>query len=313
VTNNSWPSGFTVRPPHADEARAVADLCRARGLADFGEADWSLEDTLADWGRLGFDLDRDARVVVAPDGGLAAYAEAHKRPNFVQVGENVGLHPAFRGQGLEIPFLELVESLAAQHGLLPLRWMSEVGRGRALAERGYVPRRFLWQMRIDLAEEPAPPSWPEGYSVRLMAEADEPATHALIDKAFTRPDRAPVPYEEWRRYMVERDDFDRSLQFVAVKGDEIAGAALCMTYHDPDEGWVRTLAVEERHRGLGLGQALLRHAFREFRRRGITMAGLGVDANNPSATKLYRGVGMRAVHEYHEYEKPVVNPDAGAV
>jgi ribosomal protein S18 acetylase RimI-like enzyme len=304
MTESPWPDGFTIRAPRADEALAVADLCRARGLADFGEADWSLDDTLADWERLGFDLERDARVVVAPHGRLAAYAEVHKRPNFVQIGENVGLHPVFRGQGLETGFIELVESLAAQHDPLPIRWMSEVGRGRALAERGYVPRRFLWQMRIDLTEEPAPPNWPQGYSARLMEAEDERTTHALIDKAFTRPDRAPVPYEEWRRYIVERDDFDRSLQFLAVNGDEIAGAALCMTYHDPDEGWVRSLAVEERHRGIGLGQALLRHVFREFHSRGISMAGLGVDANNPSATKLYQGVGMRAIHEYVEYEKP---------
>jgi ribosomal protein S18 acetylase RimI-like enzyme len=301
---DSWPGNFTIRPPRADEARAVADLCCARGLIDFGEADWSLEDTLAAWARLGFDLERDARVVVGPDGRLAAYAEVHKRPNFVQIGENVGIHPAFRGQGLEIRFIELVESLVAQHAPLPVRWMSEVGRGHALVERGYIPGRFLWQMRIDLTEEPAPPSWPEGYSARLMEEADEPETHALIDEAFARPDRAPVPYEEWRRYIVERADFDRSLQFLAVKGDEIVGAALCVEYHDLDEGWVRSLAVEESHRGIGLGQALLRHAFREFRGRGILIAGLGVDANNPSATKLYQGVGMRAIHEYIEYRKP---------
>ena len=304
MQNPGWPEGFTIRAPRADEAQAVADLCCARGVADFGEADWSLDDTRADWNRLGFELARDARVAVAPDGRLAAYVDVHQRPNFAQISENAGLHPDFRGLGLEDAFLDLAESLAAQYAPLPVRWMSEVGRGRVLAARGYEPARFLWQMRIELAEPPAPPPWPAGYRVRLMEAADEPATHALIDKAFTRPDRAPVPFEEWRRFIVERADFDRSLQFIAVKGEEIVGAALCISYHDPDEGWVRSLAVEETHRGRGLGQALLRHTFGEFYRRGIARIGLGVDAHNPSATKLYQGVGMRAVHEYIEYTKP---------
>ncbi|HSO48730.1 MAG TPA: hypothetical protein VLQ68_12460, partial [Rhizobiaceae bacterium] len=224
----AWPDDFTVRPPRRDEAQAVADLCCARGIADFGEPDWSLEDTHADWDRLGFDLERDARVVVAPDGLLAAYVDAHKRPNVVQIGENAGVHPDFRGQGLEAALVELGESLAAQHAPLPLRWMSEVGRGRVLAERGYTPFRYLWQMRIDFAEPPVPATWPDGFGVRIMEQADERATHALIDNAFARPDRAPVSFDEWRRYVVEREDFDRSLQFVAVKGDEIVGAALCM-------------------------------------------------------------------------------------
>lgn len=304
MAQSAWPNGFVVRAPRPDEARAVADLIIARNLADFGEPEWDLQDTLSDWNRLGFDRERDARVVVAPDGRLAAYVDVHKRPNSVRVGENAGLHADFRDSGLEAALIELAETLAAQHLAPQVRWMSEAGRGRMLTAHGYTPARWHWQMRIELTEPPHEPKWPVGFDIRIMREEDERATYELIEKAFTRPDRAPLSFEEWRRYMIERDDVDRSLQFIAVRRDEIAGAALCMAYFDPDEGWVRQLAVEEKHRGLGLGAALLRHAFGQFYQRGITRVGLGVDAHNPSATKLYKGLGMTPVREYIEYLKP---------
>ncbi len=136
-----------------------------------------------------------------------------------------------------------------------------------------------------------------------MEPADERRAYELIEEAFVRPGRAPVSYEEWRRFVVERGDFDRSLAFLAVRGREIAGTGMCLMDPAGGEGWVRQLAVDSRYRGQGLGKALLLHAFGEFYRRGATRAGLGVDANNPSATKLYLGVGMRALQEYVQYER----------
>lgn len=301
---NTWPSDFTVRPPQPDEAQAVADLIIARDIAEFGEPDWSVEDTRADWARLGFDLARDARVVVAPAGRLVAYADALRRPNAAQIGENTTLHPDYKEQGWDPALYKLAESLAAQHAPLPVQWIMEVRRGQALVERGYTPVRWLWQMRVDFDRPPVEPMWPEGFGVRIMQEADERAAQALIEAAFTRPDRAAVSFEEWRRFIIERDDYDRSLSFLAVRGDEIVGASLCLYFANVKEGWVRQLAVEQKYRGQGLGRALLLHSFGEFYNRGAARAGLGVDANNPSATKLYKGVGMRALHEYAQYQKP---------
>lgn len=300
----AWPEGFVVRPPRPDEAQAVADLIIARDIAEHGEPDWSVEDTRADWIRLGFELERDARVVVAPDGRFAAYADAHRRPNAVQLGENTTLHPDYEAQGLEEALFTLAESLAAQHAPLPIQWIMEQSRGQVLLDRGYTPVRWLWQMRVEFDGPPPAAEWPAGYAVRTMQEADERESYELIERAFTRPGRASVSYEEWRRFMLERDDFDRSLFFIAARGAEIVGTALCIHYAEINEGWVRQLAVKEGHRGHGLGQALLLHSFGEFYRRGVPRVGLGVDANNPSATKLYKGVGMTALREYAQYQKP---------
>ena len=304
MQNTTWPQDSIIRPPRPDEAEDVTALICACDVADTGEPDWTVDETRADWARLGFDLARDARVVVAADGRLIAYAEAFVRPNAVEIATNSCIHPDFRPLGLNTALIELAESLAGQHASLPVRWVIEAERGRVLLARGYEPVRWLWRMRGEFDGPPKPAFWPQGFSVRNMEPGDERATHALIDVAFARPDRSPVPFEEWRRFMIERDDFDRSLAFLAVRGDEIVGAAMCLMYPEVDEGWVRQLAVDERFRHLGLGSALLLHAFGEFYRRGARRSGLGVDANNPSATKLYLGVGMRSLGEYVQYQRP---------
>ena len=54
----------------------------------------------------------------------------------------------------------------------------------------------------------------------------------------------------------------------------------------------------------GLATALLRHSFRDFKDRGATRVGLGVDGENTTgAVRLYESVGMRQVRRNDTYEK----------
>ncbi len=305
MTGAAWPEGYTIRPPRPDEAEQVADLICACDIADTGEPDWDVEETRADWARLGFDTARDARVVEAPDGAVVGYTDVWVRPNAVQIATNTCLHPDRRSPELNTALIELAESVAAQHAPLPVQWVIAAPLGPVLAARGYEPNRWLWRMRGELTEAPPAPEWPAGFGVRTMLPEDEHRVHELIEEAFRRPGRVAVPYDEWRRLIVEREGFDPSLAFLAVRDrGEIVGTAMCLLYDGGNEGWVRQLAVDGCCRGRGLGRALLLHAFGEFYRRGATRSGLGVDANNPSATKLYLGVGMRSLQEYVQYQRP---------
>jgi ribosomal protein S18 acetylase RimI-like enzyme len=53
--------------------------------------------------------------------------------------------------------------------------------------------------------------------------------------------------------------------------------------------------VDESWRHRGLGEALLRHAFRVFADRGASGVELKVQATNSSAVHLYERLGMRVV------------------
>jgi ribosomal protein S18 acetylase RimI-like enzyme len=100
-----------------------------------------------------------------------------------------------------------------------------------------------------------------------------------------------------------RKDDDHSLWFVVRDGDEIAGYARCDA-GIRGGGFVGMLGVRTAWRRRGLGRALLLHAFREFRRRGLERASLGVDAENPTgATRLYESVGMHVEAEFVTFER----------
>ncbi len=174
---------------------------------------------------------------------------------------------------------------------------------RALLEgQGYAAARHFWRMVIDLDAPPAPVAWPEGITVRPCAsEADERAVFFATDEAFhDHWGYVPETYEEWRPR--QKDASDTSLWFLAEADGEPAAAALCTYFLDM--GWVRRIGVRRPWRRRGLGEALLRHAFGEFYRRGTTRIGLGVDASNPTgATRLYEKAGMHVVHEYALYQK----------
>ena len=104
--------------------------------------------------------------------------------------------------------------------------------------------------------------------------------------------------------MIERDDFDPNAWIIARDGYEIAGGSLNAI--EDEEAWVAVLFVRRPWRRRGLGLALLRASFREFWKRGVPKAALGVDAENPTgATRLYERAGMHVVREERMYRKDV--------
>ncbi|HLJ92911.1 MAG TPA: N-acetyltransferase [Gemmataceae bacterium] len=58
-------------------------------------------------------------------------------------------------------------------------------------------------------------------------------------------------------------------------------------------GAIQNLAVTARHRGRGLGSALLLQALHGFNRLGLDRAGLEVTAQNEGAVRLYQRLGFR--------------------
>jgi mycothiol synthase len=110
-----------------------------------------------------------------------------------------------------------------------------------------------------------------------------------------------TPFEEererWLHHMDTDAEFDPSLWFLAMDGEEIAGISLCKwkAFDDPDMGWVNILGVRRPWRRRGVALALLRHSFREFYARGRCKIGLGVDAQSlTGATRVYEKAGMRS-------------------
>jgi mycothiol synthase len=304
------PAGLVSRPVRIDDLSAVLGLLIRCDLAEVGHADTTADDLLAEWRRPGLDLASDAVLVEAEGAGPVGYAlvyAAEESDGYVD--------PDWRGRGIGAWLVRWrVERAGAQlaaagrdEALLEA-WTNhdDTGYRRLLEREGHRYHRSNLIMRIELATPPPAPAWPDGVALRpFHPERDAHAVYQLVQDAFADIEgQAQRSYQQWEQFMLNRDDFDPALWFVAVRGSEPVGTALCFDYET--EGWVRQLAVRRSARRQGLGLALLRHAFGVFHQRGRPSVGLAVDAvNTAGANRVYERAGMHVERRYDRYARPL--------
>jgi mycothiol synthase len=299
------PEGYATRAPERGDAKAVAALISACQIADTGETDMSVERMLDDWHSL--DLAEEAVILTAPDGRIAAYADMFNR-SFVIVSIYGYVHPDYREVGLGSYLVAWGERWTRDHMLQAqenarvvvqhyINSANEAAR-RLLENSGYSQVRGIYVMETTLDEPPALPRWPADISVRTFVPGrDERAVYEALEDAFR--DLWGRPRNPFERFVREtkNENFDPSLWFLALQGDEIAGLVLCKTL--AGEGWIDVVGVRRPWRNRGLGLALLRHAFTEYQRRNIRRVSLSVDAESiTGAPRLYGRAGMRVRESY---------------
>ena len=178
---------------------------------------------------------------------------------------------------------------------------------QALEAAGWAPIRHSFQMRIDLDGDLPEPVWPDGLTPRSAEPGEEERVYeAHMDSFADHWDFRRQPLEVWRSYSTNTHRYDPSLWWLVEDGDELAAISLngWDFSGDPQFGWIQVLGVRPRWRKRGLGTALLLHSFRDFRDRGATRVGLGVDGESTTgAVRLYESVGMRQVRRNVTYEK----------
>jgi mycothiol synthase len=187
---------------------------------------------------------------------------------------------------------------------------TEVARANLLEHRGYKPARYAFQMvRPNLENIPDLPL-PEGVEVRPAI----PEHMRLIWEASNEAFRdhwgyIPDPWESYEQ-MISDPDFDPSLWQVAWQGDQIAGMVLCFINKDENNkfgrkrGYTENICVRRPWRHQGLAKALIACSLQELKERGMTEAGLGVDAENISgALSLYQFMGYNVVKRSTLYRK----------
>ena len=291
-----------LRPPQVAEAPALRILIDEHAQASFGEVEFS-EDEIRSW----FSNPKVWIQVAERDGRLVGYLDV--------AAEEGGRF------NVDVRTLD-AEAAKALVAAAEERARTEAGEGAVV--RGYIqgdepvlrdvyestgwrPIRHSFQMRIELTDDFPEPEWPDGLTPRNFRPGEEERVYeANMDAFADHWDFRRQPMEDWRRYMVDRHGFDPSLWWLVEDGGELAGLSLNAWHFsgDPQFGWIAVLGVRPPWRKRGLGTALLQHSFRDFRGRGATRVGLGVDAENTTgAVRLYERAGMRAVRRNDAYEK----------
>ena len=316
------PGGLTSRPATMADVEAAVALANACSIEQIGKPKSSLDQFRTDWQSPYLHPETDLRVVFAPDARLVGYAGVWDTEPHVQMFGWGHVHPEYKGQGIGTYLAHWVEGRARQSiprapsGTRVVLRQEVLSTDQAaqqlLLAQGYQLVRHGLRMVIEMDGPPPEPAVPDGLVIRpflrgreerdtILAVQEEFRDHwGYVERPFEQE------YEEWM-YEFENDpDFDPSLWFVALDGDQIAGTAFCFAKmaEDPEMGWLFGLGVRRPWRRRGLALALLHHCFGELYRRGRRGVSLGVDAQNlTGATCLYERAGMHVQRQHHQYEQ----------
>jgi mycothiol synthase len=310
-----------VRPVTVEDSEAITELINTVTTAEAGFPWTTLEETRSDFSDPVRKPEDHDVIVLDPDGAPAAYLQLYVTDEpYEQAFALVYTDPRWWGRGISTFLLGLGEQRAradidrAPPGarvVFQVARFTTVTAAAALFESlGFSPVRTFWTMRIDLGDAAPPPGDVEGITLRPLDPAtDTRGVYDALAEAFADHWGHAFPsFERWRYAAIEAEGagFDPGLWFVALEGEQVVGAVECRagTARDAGTAEVAALGVRRAYRRRGIGIALLLTAFRECRRRGITRAELGVDAESPTgATRLYERAGMRVGYSWEFWEK----------
>ena len=294
-----------------DDLKPVAAMLQVSEMADRGRTTTTEHELRVRWETPGYDIARDAWLIVAPAGRIAAMIgvghrdaeRMHASPRVHPDYASLGLHDVLIELGVERARELVAEAQAGARVTFNIYCAEKNAEfHQALERASFKHVRSDWTMQIDMDTPPPEPVWPEGVELRPYTPEMLNAVYEADNEAFRDHwGHLPVKFEVWQSWTVKREGFDPSLWFLAFESDEIAAFALCE--YEQGEGWVGELGVRRPWRKQGLGLALLYQAFGEFYRRGIYRVLLNVDSQNlTGATRLYRRAGMHPVEQSDMYE-----------
>ena len=314
---------FDLEEDAAPLAAFMADV----NIADGSNQVLTPEEVAIEWRRTrGFEPSRDA-LVLEDDRGIVAHinVDAQVRADKVVHWIEGWVRQDRRRQGIGRALLAWAErhsAMLVRAGQSPGPGLPHVLGFGALesipaamafaASTDYRPIRYGFQMRRPL-DLPIPEiALPEGIELRPVSDADhrriwDADVEAFLDHWEPR-DRDEGDFEATFAF----PDLDTSLWRVAWDGDEVVGIVMNAIF--PEEtartgrklGWLEHVSVRKAWRGRGVAKALIASSMRALRDRGMEVAALGVDGENPTgALALYEGLGFRPHQKWINHRKPL--------
>jgi mycothiol synthase len=323
--NVSSATAYRLFDPAADYP-AVAELVHETNVHD--DEPWvpTAEALVHEWAPTsGYEAARD--TLLAFDGERlvgAARVGWRERTGTVVHYMEIWVRPADRRRGIGSELLRwaeahAIESVAAGEGgspALPHVHSAETDRDNDAAmafarAHGYAGIRFSFMMQRDLAEPIPDVPMPAGIDARPVAEAHHRRIWDADVEAFKDHWESAIREEADFLRFFNNPDLDTTLWQVGWAGDAVAGSVLACIYPDENRalgiqaGWLDHVSVRREWRGRGVASALIARALAGLRERGMAVARLGVDAENPTgALGVYERLGFHVERTSVKQRKP---------
>lgn len=317
--------GLTTRVPTLADAEGIADLQNSVFIDEIGMPYTSTAEVATLLSSAAVNLETDV-LLVEDRGRMVGVTTVGTMDPFERLNLDGFVRPADNGRGIGSHLMAWATQRAKQMAVerpcanpppLLQHWASDPApRCRALlAAHGFTLERWFHHMEIDLtAPAPDPEGlWPlpDDITIRTIELDEIGAVFEASNEAFRDHFGHEESTEEnFRHFMVERNDFDPTLWFVAVTDDgTIAGVCCCVVNDTMGEvrGLVDDLAVRRPWRGEGVASQLLAVALEEMRRRNLGVGQLFVDSENPTgALGVYQRAGMFVARSFSNYSRPLM-------
>jgi len=283
--------GMAWRPLQPADQDAITALSAACQAADGGQAVIAVERYLHE----------QATTIGAFDsvGRLIACAAAWPEQNDQEARANIigQVHPDQRGRGIGA-FLMAWSIAQAQNVLRALS--SDQPRVLRLttealtpvAEQLYQRFGFTQQFAEDVMrrnlDRPLPDApFPPGLEIAEWTPALARQFFEAYQAAFReRPGLPGWSAQQWIEWATGDDGFHPHMSLLARDGEQPVGFIVC------DDAWIVQVGTHPAWRGRGLGAALVVEALRRFKTAGAEHVTLDVNANNPSAARVYAWLGF---------------------
>jgi mycothiol synthase len=253
--------------------------------------------------------EEDFFVALNADAEIVGMSMMMLRPENGMIVADVTVHPSYQEAVAELVKRSEAQAVQRANSDAPDAPVIHINFGvsenkrdvrAALENSDYHEVRRQYVMRIALDTPFNQPEFPAGYEFRPFEQArDAQHVHAVFQECFADHwgEVAQIPFEQWA-HQFENPLFDPTLWHILYHNDDIAALCLCeITRREASLGLVEVLGVRPAFRKHGLGGLLLKHAFRDFQRRGYSNVALDVDTQNTTnAVALYEKAGMSVYH-----------------
>jgi ribosomal protein S18 acetylase RimI-like enzyme len=266
-----------------------------------GEVDWWLY-----YGVFVGDEPYEDVVTIWEDGDQIMAWGIIEKPNLY----DLVLHPSLRDSGVEAELQTFMESRVAAfvkntdkpQGAVV--WEDETRYRALLEKRGYTSTPFLAYFVQPLDHKLPTPLLPEGF--RFLDAMHPEWADRRADVHFNSFSPSRMTAEAYTHFMTA-PNYDPALDIVVVAPDDTF-AAFAMAWVDAETciGAFEPVGTRATMQRKGLGRAVLLEGMRRMQARGMTVATVCAEADNPGNIAFYQAAGFTLTTMMLKYEKKVV-------